>query len=773
MVSRLRRYCLVIAVVISLRHLNTFAERNDVSKIYTRVIVGYVSDQEARVGYYNGTAGDLYSALENGKIIDVISQFSDRDTIIGGTSFDYATSMIFIGDNGYKTVDIFSPEGKWNRTLFTGTSRQVFGLCVDWLAKNVYWSDASYKWIKISTYNSVPSHHLSLVTTSLDRPAGIACDPERGYLYWSDIGEVKKIERSTLSGEERTVLWDENSVGTTVIGNPVSLSIDSNILYWADNNDGKIQSVNLNLPKDTPATFTTFSAEVSGIRSLDVANDFGLLVANEKTNHIYFLPFDRRSNDLSMDIASPVSLAYFSEGRQKTNQRQHPSCQNTSCTQLCTHEPTKYTCLCSVGYRLDADSKTCIEDDAIIFDYELVYSTSKGDFCRVPVDFGYGGPVDSTCLSYKALTSIDFDVAEGYIYTASDDSGEIRKRAIRGDDDWDILPQDVTTAISAIAVDWVRHHLYWTDYRQNNIKMADSNGNFVTTLVYEVNGLEDVVVHAVQMFLFWSNGGSNPGIERSDLTGRWRKVIVSTGISLPSYLATDINSDRIYWTDDDTKAIESVDFEGNQRQKFKVYSQDGLNGFGGLTIFQDFIFVSKLGENVIAVNEIYQKEDELPRKVENVDSLTMKVFHKGLQPYQSPGQGDCAENEGICDELCIDTENGVVCLCSDRHSHLNCTPVYRCPIIFPNGKVDAQCDNRNGQSCRYTCDDDFNPATDDEIECSTSGEWNIPHDELCTKSKLRFVKMGKSCMETRNIKFGNILHSPSQMLEKCITSILH
>ena len=52
------------------------------------------------------------------------------------------------------------------------------GLAVDWVANNIYWTDVAYNWIKIANYDG--SVVRTLVTTGMDIPAGIACDPKNG-----------------------------------------------------------------------------------------------------------------------------------------------------------------------------------------------------------------------------------------------------------------------------------------------------------------------------------------------------------------------------------------------------------------------------------------------------------------------------------------------------------------------------------------------------------------------------------------------------------------
>ena len=52
------------------------------------------------------------------------------------------------------------------------------------------------------------SHRYVLIHQDLANPRAIAVDPRVGYLFWADNGEMSKIERSTLDGNERKVIYE-------------------------------------------------------------------------------------------------------------------------------------------------------------------------------------------------------------------------------------------------------------------------------------------------------------------------------------------------------------------------------------------------------------------------------------------------------------------------------------------------------------------------------------------------------------------------------------
>ena len=76
-------------------------------------------------------------------------------------------------------------------------------------------------------------------------------------------------------------------------------------------------------------------------------------------------------------------------------------------------------------------------------------------------------------------------------------------------------------------------------------------------------------------YLFWSDGGgnySNAKIERSDLAGNDRTVLLSSaqGLVSPTALVVDFSSQKLYWLDSAAEKIGYVSFDGSDYQTFTI-----------------------------------------------------------------------------------------------------------------------------------------------------------------------------------------------------------
>jgi len=67
-------------------------------------------------------------------------------------------------------------------------------------------------------------------------------------------------------------------------------------------------------------------------------------------------------------------------------------------------------------------------------------------------------------------------------------------------------------------------------------------------------------------FMFWSDWGDDPMIERANMDGHDRITISSKKLIYPNGLAIDYEKSKIYFVDGGTKTLEYMNFDGSGRQ---------------------------------------------------------------------------------------------------------------------------------------------------------------------------------------------------------------
>ena len=108
--------------------------------------------------------------------------------------------------------------------------------------------------------------------------------------------------------------------------------------------------------------------------------------------------------------------------------------------------------------------------------------------------------------------------------------------------------------------------------------------------------------------MFWTDWGLIPKIERATLIGDQRLVIATTNLYFPNGLDLDRGNQRIFWVDAGLDRVESIDYNGGNREL--IFQQSGIHPFG-VTLVPPFLFFT----DWIKKREIHQ-----------IDALTGEVF---------------------------------------------------------------------------------------------------------------------------------------------------
>jgi len=184
-------------------------------------------------------------------------------------------------------------------------------------------------------------------------------------------------------------------------------------------------------------------------------------------------------------------------------------------------------------------------------------------------------------------------------------------------------------------------------------------------------------------WLFWTDWGENPRIERVGMDGTNRSVIISTKIYWPNGLTLDIANRRVYFADSKLDFIDFCDYNGSGRQQVLAGSHYLLHPHS-LTLFEDTMYWTDRQLNrVLSAHKFRGKNQTVVSHLIS-QPLSIHVHHPSLQP-KSSGNSPCTG--APCSQLCLlspSASSGYTCMCK---------PGYR---IQPDGKCTV------GESHRLT-----------------------------------------------------------------------
>ena len=91
--------------------------------------------------------------------------------------------------------------------------------------------------------------------------------------------------------------------------------------------------------------------------------------------------------------------------------------------------------------------------------------------------------------------------------------------------------------------------------------------------------------------MYWGGRGISLKIEQANMDGTARKTLVSSGLTWVNSLAMDYQNRLLYWCDAFLDKIERVDLQGNNRALILDLSLESLHPFG-LGLFGDVVYWS-------------------------------------------------------------------------------------------------------------------------------------------------------------------------------------
>ncbi|XP_018419478.1 PREDICTED: low-density lipoprotein receptor-related protein 8 [Nanorana parkeri] len=234
------------------------------------------------------------------------------------------------------------------------------GLAVDWIHKNIYWTDSGNKTISVATTDGCKRK--TLFDQSLQDPRAIAVDPTSGFMFWSDWGEPSKIEKAGLNGGDRQILVSDDIEWP----NGITLDVLTHRLYWVDSKLHTLSSVD----------FSGANRKMLIFSEDKLSHPFGLAVFEDKVfwtdleNEAIFSANRLTGKEISIlaeNLNNPHDIVIVHQLKQPKainacNQGPLP---NGGCEYLClaapqisVHSP-KYTCACADGVELGPDMRSC------------------------------------------------------------------------------------------------------------------------------------------------------------------------------------------------------------------------------------------------------------------------------------------------------------------------------------------------------------------------------------------------------------------------------
>ncbi|CAA9998006.1 unnamed protein product [Nesidiocoris tenuis] len=254
------------------------------------------------------------------------------------------------------------------------------------------------------------------------------------------------------------------------------------------------------------------------------------------------------------------------------------------CSQTCTNTKGSYVCSCVDGYLLERDNSSC---KAV--NHSAAYLIISNRHSILVADLKDQG-LERVPIIVENVVATASNMHTGAIFWSDMKLKKI-SRLDRGSEPQDVIWSGLDL-VEGLAYDWIGGNIYWLDSRLNTIEVAKENGsNRVVLLKENITQPRGMMLDPSPeaRWLFWTDWGENPRLERVGMDGTNRSTIISTKIYWPNGLTLDIANKRVYFADSKLDFIDFCNYDGSERYQVVAGSHYLLHPHS-ITLFEDVVY---------------------------------------------------------------------------------------------------------------------------------------------------------------------------------------
>ncbi|XP_014250447.1 vitellogenin receptor [Cimex lectularius] len=645
--------------------------------------------------------------------------------------------------NGHSSIIRSNEFGLEKEVVVTSGLLMIEDLSVDWITRNIYFSDSGKKHIGVCSNDGI---NCLPIISNVTNVFSLVLHSNKGMLFFSSLDvHLPCIVKAGMDGNNK-----ENIVAKDIWPNALALDIPNNRLYWSDAKLTAIESINLD---GSNRIRLSLSKTIGSIFSLDVFEN-RLYWTDVKTNELiscnkfngrgYRIIKRTHEKMFGIHIYHPVLF------KQIKNPCKYASCSHLCLLSLHNSSDITYTCACPTDMFLTENKHTCKsfnkKEQLIVASNAAINIINYHSFGRIEFDHITHTVVTSLgAVSYDSHSGdiILSDLNEGSIIAFNPITMQVKQ-----------LHHSKNAKIVSIDYDPLGNNLYWVDAFTKSIQLLNMQTLLNVKLIQDLGNdvLLDLVLDLNDRYLFVAlMYGNHIHIDRFSMDGdkKTRIHLAEKNFVGPRIaLAFDHQLDKLLWSDYGNGAIYSIDKTGSNREKL-IAPETALSD---IAVMEDTLFWVNVKSNKLHWANHHDDLLGSDISLRSMNNNTELKIAKISMPHTSLNN-ECHSVDAQCSHICIPLINRKQCVCPDEldldENGLHCIKPKLCgdnEFKCSNGKclpMEVKCNRKN--DC---------PEGEDEQHCENHTVTCLMNTFHCLNGK-QCIDIHKHCDDTPDCSDGS------------------